>query len=242
MPYAFGEDDPGWRQGDEDDEAYVYRPPSASQFRYLPPPELGGAPDPVHFSDRIPVAATSYPAQPAPAAQGFGPIAMFFGFRRMAPPPAPRLTSEQQQAERARQGQHAVALVVAALREIGVRRVYCRYDGGEDEGFAWIDHAELRSGERLAPDQLYARLARTRLPRNLIDARLWRRHGWWAATQLGRFADLYFALELAAKLLGGGYGDGPLLLYGAFTVDLDACTITDDRNADPVTRHFTIEA
>jgi hypothetical protein len=238
MPYCFGEGDPGWHRGDE---AYVYRPPNASQFRYLPPPELGGRPDPVRFSDRVPDPPTSYPAQPAPAAEGPSLMAELFGLRRRLPPPAPRLTPEQQQAERTRHGQHAIALVVAALREIGAWRIYCRYDGGDDEGFAWLDLAEMRSGERLASDQLYVRLARTRLLGNLVDAQLWRRHGWWAATELRRFADVYFALELAAKLLGGGYGTGPLLLYGAFTVDLDACTIVDDRNAAPVTSHFTIE-
>jgi hypothetical protein len=45
----------------------------------------------------------------------------------------------------------------------------------------------------------------------------------------------------ASRLLGRGYGTGPFWLYGAFTVDLDACTLVDDRNAGPVVQNIDIE-
>jgi len=46
--------------------------------------------------------------------------------------------------------------------------------------------------------------------------------------------------EWAEMLLGRGYGTGEYSMYGAFTVDLDTCTVTDDSNADPVVQNITI--
>jgi hypothetical protein len=204
MPYYFGEGDPGWDEsmGEDDDD----RPPKLSQFHYLPPPDIGGPPDPVHFSDKVPE------------------------------PPASHLP------------QHWLALVVLALREIGVRCLYVRYDGGNDEGFAWLDHVELRSGERLAHDEAGARLDGTELRARLIDADLWSaqrdvnlQHYAPRHRSLGRIALDEIAIEFASRLLGRGYGTGPFWLYGAFTADLDACTIADDRNAEPVVQNIQVE-
>jgi hypothetical protein len=39
--------------------------------------------------------------------------------------------------------------------------------------------------------------------------------------------------EWAALLMGDGFGTGDYSMYGAFMVDLDAHTVTDDRVADP---------
>ena len=41
-------------------------------------------------------------------------------------------------------------------------------------------------------------------------------------------------------LLGRGFGTGEYCMYGAFWVDLEACTIIDDGNADPVVQNITI--
>ena len=49
------------------------------------------------------------------------------------------------------------------------------------------------------------------------------------------------AIESAALLLGQGYGTGPYWLYGAFTIDLDACTILDDRQAEPIVENIQLE-
>ena len=38
---------------------------------------------------------------------------------------------------------------------------------------------------------------------------------------------------MSVTTLGNGYGTREYSMYGAFVVDLDACTIVDDRNADP---------
>ena len=233
MPYYFGEGDPGWNEDGEDE----YRPPKVAQFRYLPPPDVGGPPGPVRFSDQPP-AASPLPraAPPTPSL-----LDRLLGRRPPPSPPAPRLTWEEQQQEQERRGQHALALFVAALREIGARRVYGRYDGGNDEGFAWLDHVELRSGDRLAADEVTSRLAATSLVERLADADLWHRRRWTTAQDVRELVDFTLAPVLAARLLGGGYGTGPFCLYGAFTVDLDACTIVDDPDAAPVVRNFTIE-
>jgi hypothetical protein len=245
MPSYWGEGDPGWDE--EEDGERTYRPPKASQFHYslpfhvLPPPESISHHESVQFSDRIPQPPTFLPPQTASVPRGL--LGLLLGHRaRPASAPEPRLTLEQQQEASAYRGQHVLALIVSALREIGVRRVYCRYDGGGDEGFAWLDHAETQSGERLAPTLLARRLGKTSLLRRGIDAGLWPRRRVMRAQQLRDIADMQFADECAARLLGGGFGTGEMLLYGALTVDLDTCTIADDRDASPVTRHFTIEA
>jgi hypothetical protein len=153
---------------------------------------------------------------------------------------------KQNEQEWQRRGQQTLALVVPALRGIGVRYAYCRYDGGGDEGFAWLDHVVLGSGDWLTADQAAARLAET-------GAKPWPEDGDATPTKLGdrdgeaaaawRDGALTpFADECASRLLGNGFGTGEHLLYGAFTVDLDACTIADDPNADPIVRNIQIEA
>src|SRR5262245_6071452 len=51
-----------------------------------------------------------------------------------------------------------LAIVVRALQEIGGQRAYCRYDGGHDEGFAWLDSIELRDGARIDTDEVVQQL------------------------------------------------------------------------------------
>jgi hypothetical protein len=46
--------------------------------------------------------------------------------------------------------------------------------------------------------------------------------------------------EWAAMLLGDSYGTGEYSMYGAFTVDLEACTIADDPHADPIVENISI--
>jgi len=46
--------------------------------------------------------------------------------------------------------------------------------------------------------------------------------------------------EWASMLLGEGFGTGEYSMYGAFTVDLETCAITDDRDADPIVENISI--
>ena len=40
--------------------------------------------------------------------------------------------------------------------DLDVVRIYGRYDGGNDEGFAWLDHAITRDGRKLSRDDISA--------------------------------------------------------------------------------------
>lgn len=85
-------------------------------------------------------------------------------------------------------------------------------------------------------------LAATGLTERLAEVQLWHSQDREAgANALRDMLHYSLATGWAVKLLGEGYGTGPFYLYGAFTADLDACIVVDDRNADPVTRHFATE-
>jgi hypothetical protein len=211
MPFIYDETNIEWPA---DDDEWEPPPPHADQFIYLSPPEYGGASEPVRFS-----VAELQAAEPASA------------------------PGEPPHEER---GQRAFAFAVAELRKAGVRRLYCRYDGGHDEGFSWLDRAEMTDGARLDADALFRRLYETGLLDRIYAAGMMRsrvaisRH-FSDQQRLVHFLDGDLFSEWASMLLGGrGYGTGQMSMYGAFTVDLEACTITDDRNADVVVKHIGI--
>ena len=52
-------------------------------------------------------------------------------------------------------------MAVPKLRNNGVRRVHCRYDGGNDEGFSWLDGAEVDGAGRINRAALLDRLRDT---------------------------------------------------------------------------------
>jgi hypothetical protein len=126
-----------------------------------------------------------------------------------------------------------------ALKACGVIKVYCRYDGGNDEGFAWVEYAELGGGERLDMTALAKRLIANgvspgkRMP--------WQRD-WPDERVVQDMLDFPLAVNWAAALLGGrGFGTGNYSMYGAFAVDLVMETITDDPKANPVVRNIEID-
>lgn len=235
MPYCFAEGDPGWDDLDPDD------PLSVTQFRYLPPPDMGGAPDPVRFSDTPP--ADPPPAAPDQAAAN-PPPSFFDRLFGRVPAPRPKQVSawEARQRQQALDSARWVAHLTQVLRAIGVRRAYCRYDGGNDEGFAWLDHMELKNGERLSAQQVADRLADTGLLERLREAKLIQASGPGDdARELLMIARDAFAIETSVMLLGMAYGTGSYWLYGAFTVDLDACSIVDDRQARPIVENIDLQ-
>lgn len=135
------------------------------------------------------------------------------------------------------------AAFVEELRAAGVVSVYCRMDGGNDEGFAWLDSAQTADGRSLDPAQLAALLlergAAERLPSPL-------QAGFGDGSespgdQLVRQFDWDLADAWAIRLHGDGYGTGEYSMFGAFTVDLVGETITDDPEAAPVVQNITIE-
>ncbi len=121
------------------------------------------------------------------------------------------------------------------LKSSGVAKVYCRYDGGNDEGFAWVDHAELVSGERVDFSALSSRLIANGLilPKKLMP---WQTD-WTDEQFVQNMLDFALATDWAAALLGGrGFGTGDYM-YGAFFADLVNETITDDPTANAVVRY-----
>jgi hypothetical protein len=230
MPFVFDETDIEWP---EDDDDFEPPPPRADQFVYIPPPEFGGAPEPVRFSvaDSAAAAGAEEPqqaAEAAPAAPG-DPQRSYEERRR------------QQQKEQAERRQRLFAFVAPELRKIGVRRLYCRYDGGHDEGFSRLDSVESADGGRLDADAFTQRLHDAQLMDRLCAAGFIQRSKHFSEReQLFHFVDGWLIGEWASMLLGDGYGTGELSMYGAFTVDLEACTITDDRNAAPVVENIRI--
>jgi hypothetical protein len=218
MPFIYDETEIEWR------EDGFKPPPRADQFVYLSPLKYGGAPEPVRFS----VAEPQQAAEPA-SAPGEPPRWSVEEVRRQ---------HQKMQEERV---QRTFAFAFPELRKVGVRRFYCRYDGGHDEGFSRLDRAEMANGERLDADALSRRLTEAGLLDKIYAAGLMRPSAHFSDQELLRqFLDDWLANEWAIMLLGDGYGTGEYSMYGAFTVDLEACTIVDDRNADPVVENIVI--
>jgi len=125
-----------------------------------------------------------------------------------------------------------------ALKASGIAKVYCRYDGGSDEGFAWFDHAELGTGERLDMTALATRLIAHGIS---VPKRMPWQKGWSDEQVVQEMLDFPLAVNWAAALLGGrSFGTGPWM-YGAFVADLVEKAITDDPKANPVVRNIAIE-
>jgi hypothetical protein len=276
MPFVFA------RAPDEDGE-HGDGPP-LDQYPYIPPPQFGGAPEPVHFSIE-PLAPEPETAEPPRSVELRSPVeyappppapprrrsfldirpglrhgrlrlvvmlvALSFawrmrlvwrrtllGWRNLTGSPQPTaracvtvVLQPQPQRDSAQRRQHLFAIAIPELQKAGVRRAYCRYDGGHDEGFAWPDYFEMQDGTRISPRDLAGRLHGAGLADRLTAAEVINRHA-FLETDLDVLRRLCF--EWASLLLGNGYGTGEYSMYGAFTVDLEACTITDDRIADPV--------
>jgi hypothetical protein len=224
MPFIYDETEIEWP---EDDDDWEPPPPRVDQFVYFTPQEFGGTPEPVRFS----VAEPRQTAEPAPA------------------PGEPPVSAEErvQQLEKSAEErkQQALALAFSELREAGVQRLYCRYDGGNDEGWSWLDGAEMTDGARLDAGAVSGRLTDAGLLDRIYAAGIMRRSADMSAHFTDRelvrqFLDDWLVDEWAIMLLGDSYGTGEYSMYGAFTVDLEACTITDDRHADPVVENIEI--
>lgn len=227
MPYYFGEEDIGWPEDETDP------PPKLEQFHYIAASDFTGKTAPVTFT--VPDIDPSFGQERQSAAKRSF-LDRLLG-RNIQPVSQPAYSSEYFE----KRQQQLVALMVPVLKDLGVKQLYCRYDGGNDEGFAWFDHAIMRSGETMAVDALARRLSETDLPRGAHEAGIVQQRG--AFPNHARMAELLhhsLAEEWACKLLGSHYGTGPFSMYGAFTADLDDCTIIDDPNADPVVQNIEI--
>jgi len=218
MPFVYDETQVEWPDDDDTEPP----PPRPDQFVYIPPPQFGGAREPVRFS-----------------------VAALAGAIQSNAPQQPRNSLEQIRRERERSHalsrQHLFAVVIPELRAIGARRANCRYDGGNDEGFCWLDSVEMEDGGRITAAVLVERARDAQLLDKLYAAELMGRFdGMSDQRQLALFFHGYLCVAWASMLLGDGFGTGEYSMYGAFTVDLDTCTITDDPGADPIVQNIRI--
>lgn len=212
MPRVFTEEDIEGHDDedfDEDGPDPWLVPPEA--YHYLPPPAFGGGIPPVHVAVD--------PGAPPPRPRR-GLLSLLFGA------PTPRTRDEWEARIDA-----AAAMLAQRMAALGAVKVYCRYDGGNDEGFAWFDHAVFADGSTRDAEQL----ARDLKASGAADA---------ITRALGRSFDMKNALHdlIAAtwgsKLLGRGYGTGPFSMYGAFWADLRTGLLSDDPNPAPVVQNI----
>lgn len=250
MPFFYDETNIEWPEDGSDAPA-----PRADQFLYMTVAEYCGEPAEARAPARFSIApfdeAELEPPTPAAAAQQAGRggiLGRLFGWGRSE-------DRQQQHRRKVEDGmrremllhrkrrQQLFATMVPALRSLGVRRAYCRYDGGNDEGWSWLDHYETDAGERIDADHLVKRLYDMGMHDKLQAAGFKEHMRGVAADQ--KMSDIkMFACEWVindwAWTLMGSYGAGEYTMYGAFTVDLDECSVTDDSKAQPIVQNIAI--
>jgi hypothetical protein len=131
------------------------------------------------------------------------------------------------------------------LRELGVQAVRCRYNGGSDEGWAYLNEVVLKD-TKVDVDELKHQLANSSLgdipslgdisepdERLLAIARSLHRT-YSPLSRPDRVQSRFdrFARELAGCLLGNPYGVGELSMKGWFHADLITGEIVDMRKRD----------
>jgi hypothetical protein len=213
MPYYVGAGTPEWdtylegaqtESGEPPQSLFTYIEPSAAVTTMLAFPETPG-PEP-----EIPPRGIH---SPSPASKpGF--FARLFGAKAAPAEEAPQLTPEQLlesfNAKEKAIAAHAlwkVSRLTAAYRALGVKRVFGSYDGGGDESFTYFRGVEMRDGRVIRPASLPEEM------RAIDDGQL---------------------VEDAAAALMGTFDAGEFVLHGVLIIDFDACTITDEKNADVI--------
>jgi hypothetical protein len=105
--------------------------------------------------------------------------------------------------------------LAATCRALGVKRVFGSYNGGGDESFTPYHGVEMSDGHVIPASSALRTMAdRVRGEPRGID-----------------YAEL---VENAVSALMGTYDAGEFTLHGVVIIDLDACTITDEKNIDVV--------
>lgn len=97
--------------------------------------------------------------------------------------------------------------ITSQYRALGVKRVFGSYDGGGDEGFTHLHGIQMSDGRVIGADAL-----RTK----------------------EKGVDYEQLVEDAVSGLLGRFDAGEFVLRGAVIIDFDACTITDEKDADVV--------
>jgi hypothetical protein len=106
-----------------------------------------------------------------------------------------------------------VSKLAATCQALGVKRVFGCYDGGGDEGFAYF-HGAVTSDGRVITEEALSREVRGRDDCDELA--------------------LVEVVGNAVSALMGTFDAGPFVLHGMVMIDFDACTITDEKNANVV--------
>lgn len=208
MPYIFDLETQEWPENAGDD--YEPPPPKASEFEFMPPHEfLGQKPAPIFFTE-----PGAEPAEP-PSQSKPGLLARIFG---LAQTPLGRGKPSESYLD---------AELLAALRAAGVAEMRVRYDGGDDEGFAWFKSATSDAGEILDAEGLIGRMDLAPDPQHPNLGAEHRLDG--------------FAGELGAIMLGRGFGTGPFYMFGEFTANLTTRELRDDPEARAFKENIEID-
>jgi hypothetical protein len=225
MPYYFGEGDPGWEAYIEESEGrFLADLPAVrplDNFKFVDPwqakttilkfPKVPGSPpEPIYIAGFRKVPTKQSARKP-------GWLGRLFG-SRSAPVPPPEweptgtlsepeqfaLEWEKQEKSINANAIYNVSKHAQTLRELGVKRFFARYDGGNDEDFVHFIGVEMTNGQKLARDE-------AKFPS--VEA---------------------IANSAVTALMGGGFGTGPFEVFGAITIDCEACTITDEKDTNLV--------
>ena len=120
--------------------------------------------------------------------------------------------------------------VFDVLRDLGVKVIYCRYNGGGDEGFAQFSGVKLE--DRIIEfDDLKYQLSEGSLGSKTSQylRSYYRSLGEPSPEQRVEFFLDLLASSLATFLLGQGYGTGEYSMKGSFRANLETGEITDEQ-------------
>ena len=208
MPYYVGAGDPEWDEYLKQAETDWSDEPPQSLFTYVEPWKAETS------VLRFPEAPGAEPEAPRdsvyrqPSTPGRGFFAGLFGKQAEIP----TFSTEQLLDNLAKRqnaiSAHALGKVsgsTAVCRKAGVKRIFGSYDGGGDESFTHLHGAQMNDGRVIDPDEL----------RKTVRA----------ADEL---------LDNAVSAIMGTFDAGEFALHGAVIIDFEACTITDEKNADVV--------
>lgn len=195
-------------ENEEDEQFYPFDvPPEA--FQYLPPPEFGGPRGVVRVAVR---------AEQTGKLQNRGGLFGMFGSKK---------TSSQY--EWNAKVENCAAQLAEEMVKLGAVKAVVRYDGGNDEGFAWFEHCIMQDGSSCSADEL---------ARDLEAAGYVRPADFYTGGSLREFLEDVIGQTWSWRLLGTGWGTGPFVLFGAFSVDLKTGVVTDDPNPTPIVRNI----
>lgn len=184
---------------------------------------------------------------PAPVLSRGNDIVRFGADGKLISGPNAKFSGDQKAVEQAKMEpvlQNRFALLLPCMHDIGLEKIYCRVDGGHDDGFSWVSHGILNNGKLLDAGRLCNQLASSR--EFSVDLR--KRLGWnndkrSDVTVIRDTLDIDLcSLMWGPWLFGRAFGSGELTFYGAYTVDLSRGTIEEDPNPDPVVQHIALLA